>query len=122
MHREGKEIGVAETLAQFRGCACSRGRTLEVAGGLVLEGDGHQYVALFCAFTVFAFDQPLCASEPTGGRTHLPAKGKLYSDPERTSRGAQRYPVVGVALKCAPQDLHPVVFATEHVGRRREQL
>ena len=122
MHSKGKEIGVAETLAEFGCCACSRGRTLEVADGLVLEGDGHQHVALFRAFTVLAFDQPLCASEPTGGRAHLPTKRKLHSDPERTARGAQRGPVVRVALKCAAQDPHAVVFATEHVGRRREQL
>ena len=122
MHRKGKEIRVAETLAEFRCCACSRGRALEVAGDLVLEGDGHQHVALLRAFTVLAFDQPLCASEPTGGRAHLPTKRKLHSDPERTSRGAQRDPVVRVALKCAAQDPDAVVFATEHVGRRREQL
>lgn len=94
MHREGKEIRIAETLAEFRGCACSLSRASEVAGELVLKGDWHQHVALLRAFTVLAPDQPLCASEPTGGWAHLPAKRKLHSDPKRTSRGAQHDPVV----------------------------
>src|SRR4029077_10300834 len=52
MHREGKEIRVAETLADFRCCGCGRGGALKVAGGFVLEGDGYQHVALLRAFTV----------------------------------------------------------------------
>ena len=119
---ERREICVSEAMADLH-CSCSRGdRAFEVAAGLVLERHRDQHVPLLGALAPFAFDQPLCAAEPPGGRPDLTAEHEVRADPEGTTRRTQRVTAAGMPLVGPLEDLHPFVLVAEHVRGRRQKL
>ena len=103
MHREGKEIRVAETLRRIPLPRLqSRPRPSKSPASLVLEGDRHQHVALLRAFTVPARSTNRCArpSHPVAGP--ISPRSASCMPIQNAHRAAfSDDPVVGVTLKCA---------------------
>ena len=88
----------------------------------MLKRDGQEHVAVLDAFGLFALEQPLRATEPARGRAHLAAESEVHPDPEGAADRALLLASLGVAVVRTLQQRDPLVDATEHVRRRREQL
>jgi hypothetical protein len=119
LERQCEEVPVAEPLGDLGGCGRGRAGAVDVALGLVLEGDRHQEVALLRTLA-FVFDQPLGTAEPARRRPHLSAQRELHADPECAARSRAGLALLGVPLGRSLEDLQLLVFTAEHVGRDRK--
>jgi hypothetical protein len=121
VEREREEVPVAEPLADLRSRSCGRAGAVDIALGLVLEGDRHEQVPLLRTLTL-VFEQALGTAEPARRRPHLSAHRELHADPERAARGRAALAVPSVPLGRSLEDPHLLVFAAEHVGGDCEAL
>ena len=122
VHREREEIAIAEALADLHRSGSGRGRALEVAGRVVLEGDRHQEIAALDAVLGHLIDQALCAAEPSRSRAHLAAKREVHADPEGAIRGTSELTVVETSVMSALEKHEELFVAPEQIRRLREQL
>ena len=87
----------------------------------MLKHERQQQIAPFHAVAPLALDQPLRAAEPSGRAAELSPDGESHAHPERAPSRAERLAGVEVEV-IRPLQALQVVAATEHVGRRPQQL
>ncbi len=121
LHGEGEQIRIAEAPADLRSVGCDGGCGLVVTAGLVLKHERKQQIAPFHAVAPLTLDQPLRAAEPSGRAALLTSCGESHAHPERAPSRAERLAGVEVEV-IRTLKAFQVVAATEHVGRRPQQL
>ena len=99
-----------------------RGRSLEIARGLVAEHGRQQSVAVHGGLLRHVLEQPVGAGQPAARGPHRPAVGQRHPDPARAVRGAERLPPLEVGVMRPLEDLDRLVVASEHARGRRAQL
>jgi hypothetical protein len=122
MYGEGEQVSIAEALADLGSFGCGGVRGLVVTGRRVLHHNRHQQVAPLDAVALLAFEQPLGTPEPSGSVSHLSLEGEMGAHPESAAHCAHHFSGVEVYVMGTFQAPEEVVDATDHEGRRCEQL
>src|SRR3954452_13565868 len=71
---------------------------------------------------LLAFDQPLCAAEPSGSVAHLSSECEIHAQPEGAAHCAHRFAGVQVRLVSTLQEAQALIVMADHGSRRCEQL
>ncbi len=122
MGGERETVGLAEPLGHRRSLAGNRGGGLELAHRLVLEHERHQEEAALCGVARLTFHEALCPADPRTSRPDLASGEEDQPAPDRAPHCAQRLSALHVGLVRALHDVHVLVVAAEHEGRRRQKL
>ena len=122
MHGQREQVRIAEALADPGGLPEDVAGRRDVPGRLVLENEREEHVPAFDAVLLALLEQPLRAPAPAGRAAHITAKREARANPERTAQGTRNLAGFRVELMCALETANPLVFVSEQVGRRGEQL
>ena len=100
VHGEPSQVVIAETLADRRRLGRRRITRLVVTATHLLQPDGDQQVPALHGVLLFAFQNPLGASEPAGRADVVSPEQEVVTNPERTTHGCQAVAPVQVGVMC----------------------
>ena len=118
---ERDEVCLSEALADPGHLDGGRIRGVQVTR-LLPHHHGHEQVARLGAVAPLLVDQALRAAQPAGRAALLSADQQRRTQPDRAAGGTQRVAVAAEGLVRALEQGQVLVVATEHRGRRRQQL
>ena len=118
VNRERHQLRVAVSLSDLGGLGGGRGRSLEVAHGLLTEDRRQQRVAVHRRFPRYVLEQPVSACQPSARGADRPPVEERHPDPARAVRGTGCLALLEVGVMRPLEDLDRLLVAGEHARGR----